>query len=348
MTRVLFICHNPPNGLRPRGAEHSVGAIMRYLMHEGMQVAAYHPNAVDDIRDGISYYNNDTSLTELVEWCDVVLTWGRAARDTMTYCRALGKPYILMVRWWRNVVPLGMEPETRIGDLMRRSVDREFAEYAAPVFRNASAVITNTEYAAGVIKRWHGITATVSYVPIPGQSVGQGNPDGALTIVTPEIYGELYLVSSLAPKLTGERFLIVNCPERLRARFESIGPNVHVLDYVPDMETVWAETKTLLVPVYENDICGTRRVTIEAMRHGIPVIATDRSGMNEKVPPPFLVPRDATSAWWMERIRDISDNYPVFSALAHDTFRAYDTPAQLSIFRDAIQQCTNKRVKMER
>lgn len=315
--KVLIACHKAVDGQELRGGETSVGIIAQYLQSEGFSVMATHRPA---------------EYTEAIKHADVVMTWGRAADQTAAHCRMHGKPLILMVRFWKNVAPrnaLG-----GFGDLMKRTIHKEFKDQKQHIFDTATAIITNTQYAAEVIEHHYGRKAIVSYVPVMGDV--KPKPYGkALTIITPEIYGELELVASLAPKMPDYEFKIVNCTASTAGRFESIGENVNAFGYM-DIEMVFDDTRILLLPIYENDICGTRRVTIEGFRHAVPVIANDRCGVSEKIPKKMLLPRLANSVSWIHKIHEIEENYQIYQALAANTFRDYNTPEQLAIFKREI------------
>jgi glycosyltransferase involved in cell wall biosynthesis len=238
-----------------------------------------------------------------------------------------------MVRFWRNVAALPA------GNLMTREVDQTFTSSKQMIFDTAKAIITNTYYSRKVIERWQPTAkgkVHVCYVPVMGEFEQSGDEKGALTIVTPEIYGELNLVRRLSEALPNERFLIVNAQYYNASQFKEI-ENVTVRNYM-EMDEVWSQTKALLVPVYENDVCGTRRTTIEAMRNGVPVIALNRCGMDEKVPSSMRVPGNATYQQWIERIKQINENYQTFQKLAKSAWEQYDTQKELERFEQILMQ----------
>lgn len=269
----------------------------------------------------------------VMDGCDVAITWGKPALRTAIACKEYRIPLFLMVRFWRNVGPLP------VGDLMSRPIDDSFVREKKTIFETAKAIITNTIYSKKVIERWQPTSkgkVHVCYVPVMGEFEQSGNENGALTIVTPEIYGELNLVRRLSEALPNERFLIVNAQYYNASQFKAI-ENVTVCNYM-EMDEVWSQTKALLVPVYDNDVCGTRRTTIEAMRNGIPIIALNRCGMDEKVPSSMRVPGNATAEQWVERIKQINDNYPTFQKLAKSAWKKYDTQAELERFEQILMQ----------
>lgn len=319
--RILIVCHKPITTATPRGGELSVGAIVDYLRKQGHEVET----------------SDEIPQTRRIVKFDLVGSWGAPAKETNKRSKTVGVPFFLMVRFWKNIAPLPA------GDLSSRTIDKHFTDLFAPMFQDAAAIITNSKYAKAVIHRWQpdAVGKThVSYVPILGEFKQSGNLDGALTIVTPEIYGEYMLVKELTPKLTNNHFQIVNADEMTRLKFADIAPSVVARGYC-DMQDVWARTKILLLPVYNNDICGTRRVTIEAFRRGIPVIAMDRSGMREKVPPTMLIRRNAGPAEWVMKIREIEKDYELYQRRARAAWERYDTSSELINFEKILLECVS-------
>lgn len=316
---ITLIYHKNPYTVEPRGGELSVRAIVEYLKGKGHEV-----------RFSNVPYNG------VIMGADLVLTWGRPALAVADVCKAHGIPLALMVRFWRNISPLPA------GNLMTRKVDDRFASRQKPLFETASAVITNTEYSKKVIERWHPSAkgkTHVSYVPIMGEFEQSGDNDGYLTIVTPEIYGELRLLQNLSHLMPNEKFLVVNASPHMQELLSQIR-NVTVCGYM-DMDEVWRQTKALLVPVYYNDICGTRRSTVEALRNGVPVVALDRCGMSEKIPEQMLVGHDASWSAWVDKINDINRNYNYFKSIAKRTWEKYDTLKQLEGFEKILLSCVS-------
>lgn len=331
---ILFSCHKHPyyafSG-RPRGAEKSMQIIMRYLRNEGFNVSAYSKWCSQETIEGVQFegYN----LREQIKKADIVLTWGNAAPETASICTEENKPYILMIRWYRLIQPIPPGP----GDLMTREIDQSFVNAHRYIFDNAKSVITNNHYAASVIKRYYGVDALVSYVPIEGDANNIANPNGYLTVVTPDKgLGEWQFINCILESMPREKIMVVNAEisrESILAQ-DKWGERLYNHPYTDDMTQVWSKTKILLLPVFDNDICGTTRVAIEAQQHGIPVIATDRCGISEKVD--NLVAKCNKIEDWVYMINYVSDHYKGWSKGCIENFKQYNTPAQLQIFKNEI------------
>ena len=323
--KVLFSCHRFPFEASPRGAELSMQSIIKYLQGEGFNVSGYKSDLPTGTYSGFPF--NTDSLEEMIKASDIVLTWGKAATMTAAMCIKHTKPYILMVRWWRNVQP----PPP--GDLLNRHRDKAHIEKHRFIFENAKAIITNSDYSTLVIESYYNTPAITSYVPIEGEADNIANPDGALTIVSPnQNLGEWQLAVDIS-KHTNEKLLIVNYPKGEELFYKAL-ENVELMPYVTDMKQVWRKTKILLKPIYHNDICGTTRVTIEAMQHGVPVIATDRSGLKEWAVN-LVSPRYDISEW-IEWVKVIDNDWLRINNQALDIFSRYDTHKNLAIFKKEI------------
>ncbi len=317
MRRVLLACHKPLAGdprfpdAKARGGETSVGGIRDYL-------AQYWPVAA-------MVRGHDNFSEHVGQMDDVVLTWGVAASEAMDACLIRDVPYIMMVRWWRNVAPLPP------GDLMKRDLDESFIEDHKKLFTNAAAVITNNRYAVKVLKRWYGIEAMVSYVAIPGNPTPGGDPKGPIIFVTdnkgvrgPETIRE---IAHLMPK---QRFLVVNALE------EYSEPNISTLPYQRDMDSIYRQASILINPIYDNDGCGTGRVMMEAMRHGVPPIGADRAGLMENGG--VSIPRNASPKKWAFTILKILGNYSSFQTRVRNSFAQHDAKGELDVYVNQIKR----------
>jgi glycosyltransferase involved in cell wall biosynthesis len=66
-------------------------------------------------------------------------------------------------------------------------------------------------------------------------------------------------------------------------------PNIRLIDSVDDIDEVYEQTRVLLVPTLCFEVFG--QATVEAMQHGMPVLASDSSGLREaKLGVPYLLP----------------------------------------------------------
>lgn len=307
--KILLVEHRDIFTQHPRGGEKSMKAIVAWMVRAGHEV------------DMVPWRSCPSSTD-----ADIVLSWGKGAIPAMECARESHRPFIMFVRFWRNVAPLPA------GDLMSRPVDHYAAATFFPLYDYASAIITNSEYAKKVIERWHPAAdgkVHVSYVPVTGEFQDVGHFTGKVLVFTPEIYGEVNLVDYLSNEFPGELFLFVNGIDDLDTmKLAYRKTNVECCAYMPP-ERVWIQAKVVLVPVYHNDICGTRRITIEAFQHGVPVLAMDRCGMSEKVPRDMLISPRGDYEEWKHKLSDLTNRYDHYEQLAKEAWDAYETEKEL-------------------
>lgn len=298
---------------------------MEYLS-QWHEVVAFVEGYSDEFNEGIRY--TGSNLRDEIRNCDLAFCWASTAHITAKKCIKYDKPYILMVRWFRLIQPLPP------GDLMKRPIDSLFVADHEYIFKNAFAVITNTNYVCEVIDRYYGVRAITSYVPVLGEPEKKGKKDGYITIVTPsQDLGEWPLIESVSEF---ENVLAVNCTDEEINRYSHL--KIRMLSYC-DMDWVWDNTSILLMPVYYNDRNGQGRVTTEAHRRGIPVIANNRCGMGEIIPEDHLLERNASPEDWILKIKEIRKNYSKHQNIALKSF--YPAEPQLEIFKQKVNEAKN-------
>ncbi|KKK46640.1 hypothetical protein LCGC14_3163210, partial [marine sediment metagenome] len=296
---------------KPRGGETTVGGIRDYL-------AQYWPVSA-------MVRGHDNFSEHIGQMDDVVLTWGVAASEAMDACLIRDVPYILMVRWWRNVAPLPPD------DLMKRDLDQSFIEDHKKLFTSAGAVITNNLYAVEVLKRWYGIEAMVSYVAIFGAPKPGGDPKGPIIFVTDNkgVRGP-ETIRGIARLIPEREFVVINAFE------EYSEPNISATPYQRDMDSIYRQASILINPIYDHDGCGTGRVMMEAMRYGVPVVGTDRAGLMETGGVSVL--RNATPEDWAATILKILSDYTGFQTEARDSFARHNAKAELDVYVNQINR----------
>ncbi len=318
LRRVVIAAHKPLAGdprfpdSQPRGGETSVSIIRDHLA---------------DTWPVLSIVSGADRFSDYFSESDVVVTWGQAAQEAHDIALPRGIPYILMVRWWRNVCPLPP------GDLSTRKIPDEFRASKQRLFDHAAEVIANNRYAAQVVERIYGRECKISYVPALGEITAAGNPHGPIVLVTDgKDLGAELIVMKLAKDMPLRRFMVVNAS---RPEIYSDYSNITVTPYQKSMDPIWREAGIMIYPNYRNDVCGTSRVAPEAMRFGVPCLANDRAGICEKGM--ISIPRDADVTKWEHTIETIYRNYRAFSDRMHFTFKYYNTPGQLAVYKDAVE-----------
>jgi glycosyltransferase involved in cell wall biosynthesis len=346
--KIMFVLHHHPYKWEPRGGEQSMQIIIEYFTALGYDVSCLVCNVKNKIEEtetinGVKYqvytrenFDNALSAAMKIEDPQCVVSYGRPAEAAAKSCMKLGIPYVVLVRWWRNVQP------TPVGDISK-DWNEDFINRNHTLFNFADSVITNNDWAANLLSSMYGICADRSYVPYVGPVGGTGNKHGKIVIPTigKDLDGEAFILR-LAKAMPSEQFLAINVPSGFNFIVETDDPNAKVdwpenlecRSYAEDMEAIWKETKILLYPVYKNDVCGTGRVCIEAMAHGIPVIVNDRSGIGEIGQ--LVIHRDAGINDWATKIMRVDHSYKKRSAEMLTAARKYDTYSQLDVIVNAV------------
>lgn len=105
------------------------------------------------------------------------------------------------------------------------------------------------------------------------------DPDGAIGMVNPALHKGVHIFWDLASKFPDEKFIsaggwAVDGPVT--------GPPNHTYyKHMPDMREFYKKLKLLLCPTQSNHIETFGRVVLEAMKYGIPVMASHKDGIVE-------------------------------------------------------------------
>ncbi|GAA1737667.1 glycosyltransferase family 4 protein [Luedemannella helvata] len=142
----------------------------------------------------------------------------------------------------------------------------------------------------------------------PGPHPALGRPDGLVGLVNPCAYKGLPVLLALADALPDTRFLAVagwgTTPDDLAAL--AARPNITVTDPVDDITEILARLSVLLMPSLWDETFGY--TAVEAMLHGVPVLASDVGGLGEaKLGVPHLLPVAPITAYTQ---REPGDPFP--------------------------------------
>ncbi len=164
----------------------------------------------------------------------------------------------------------------------------------AGLVQECAAIVAIGQHMAGYIKQYTGRQPVVIHPPIygPGPFASYGSFErGLITIVNPCAVKGISIFLALArrfPTLAFGALAGWGTTSRDRRQLEAL-PNVTLLANVKNIEQVLKRTRLLLMPSlwYE----GFGLSVMEAMLHGIPVIASDSGGLTEaKMGTRFVLP----------------------------------------------------------
>ncbi|HET9320416.1 MAG TPA: alpha/beta fold hydrolase [Bryobacteraceae bacterium] len=207
------------------------------------------------------------------------------------------------------------------------------------MLRRASAVVGVSQYVADYIRRESGIEAV--HVPISLLDPGPYEPLGRfenefVTLVNPCAVKGISIFLALAERMPHVRFAAVplwgtNVDDR---RTLEERPNISILPPVDSISQLLVRTRVLLVPSLWAE--ARSRIIVEAMLHGVPVIASNVGGIPEaKLGVDYLLPVRPI-AKYQERVDD--QMVPVADVPAQDIGPWYDALDRLLSDRGHYEQ----------
>jgi glycosyltransferase involved in cell wall biosynthesis len=176
---------------------------------------------------------------------------------------------------------------------------------AAQRVRDAAGVIVISNHVRDYVEEHLGVRATVIHPPMYGKEPFPrfGSFDrGYILMINPSIVKGLTIFAALAERFPNYPFAglagwgTTSSDRNLLARL----PNVTMLDTVPSIDDVLAQSRLLLMPSLWHE--GFGLIAMEAMLRGLPVISSDAGGLKEaKNGTNFVIP-----------VRPIEEFQPVF------------------------------------
>jgi surfactin synthase thioesterase subunit len=162
------------------------------------------------------------------------------------------------------------------------------------ILRCITTVVGVSQYVASYVQRWSGIPAV--HVPISLLEPGPYEPLGRfesefVTLVNPCAVKGISIFLALAARMPHARFAAVPLWGTNAADRHALGehPNITVLPPFDSIAQLVARTRVLLVPSLWAE--ARSRIIVEAMLHGVPVIASNVGGIPEaKLGVDYLLP----------------------------------------------------------
>jgi glycosyltransferase involved in cell wall biosynthesis len=309
--RVLFV--SPHSLLDPTsGASKNVAAMLQGLAQRGVPCGAVTATAFDrpefpDFRAwlkglGATYVGPPDGLRLITLEKDgvrhILFDVGPIARDKMTS--------IDEYRFFRTVRKLCRRTRPDVvftfgGLLLEREICRWLKLQNIPIvfcllnssyyerdpFELASAIITDSFATADLYKNRLGLSAENMALFIPGLENRRQSRGDCVTFINPTPHKGAIVFAGLVEKMqnSGARFLVINSRAKFSDFLSMAGLSQSLLNHVEclpvqsDMEPIYMRTKVLLVPSLWHESAGL--VALEALAHGIPVVASNCGGLPE-------------------------------------------------------------------
>ncbi len=168
------------------------------------------------------------------------------------------------------------------------------SEAKTAVLRQVDGAVGVSQYVADYMRRWGGIDAV--HVPIslldPGPYPDVGRFDNKfVTLVNPCAVKGIIIFTALAERMPEVAFAAVPTWGANESDLAALRrhPNIRILEPVDQIDRILERTRVLLVPSLWAE--ARSRIVVEAMLHGVPVIASNVGGIPEaKLGVDYLLP----------------------------------------------------------
>ncbi len=204
--------------------------------------------------------------------------------------------------------------------------DAEFKPTDLRVIADLSChIVCSSGFLAEKVSKVIGRQARVIYPASEWYFDTEGDPDGYVTMINPFQVKGIDTFLEIAQRLPLVKFLLLESWKlndtslaELEARLTQV-PNVRFQHRVPDMRSVYGQTKLLLVPsVWEE---GFGMVAVEAQSCRIPVIASARGGLPESVGDGGILIQDYRNVEeWVNAINEVLRDSSMFRELSNRAF----------------------------
>lgn len=154
----------------------------------------------------------------------------------------------------------------------------------------------------------------------------------------------LNFIVDLSRALPNEKFLILgNWARDPLPSAKLFGPNVKVEGWRPELRSIWKESIGLLYPSVWEEAFG--RLPLEAMAHGVPVLASDRGALSSTVGNGgFSLPLDIPQ--WIDAMNQVRSKPEVFRKKGFERVKEYLSRADQS--HRSFQELLETSVRVQR
>lgn len=258
-----------------RGVPVEIAAPGSYAFHHrGVDVEAMdfsiHPQIADRVAEFVETFQPD--------W--IVVSDGRRREFLEGALRAAPERTVMLVQTVNQLPfgPLALESDARQTEL----------------FHRVRAVIVISEFVRRYVERYAGRDPHLLRLPVYGEGPFEdfsNFAEGYLTMINPCVEKGLPIFLALAAERTDLRFAAVPTwgTDSGVLRALEAAPNIDILEPEDAIQGILGRTRILLAPSLWPETFGY--VVVEAMLHGIPVLASDIGGLSEaKLGVDYLLP----------------------------------------------------------
>ncbi|GAB3830799.1 hypothetical protein GCM10027610_019800 [Dactylosporangium cerinum] len=170
------------------------------------------------------------------------------------------------------------------------------------LLRRVAGVVAVSRAARDYVRVHGGLDATLIHPPVYGAGPWPASTGDAVTMVNPCGYKGLPILLGLADACPDVPFLAVPTWGTTAADRAALArrPNITIVPPADDLAAVYARSRVLLMPSLWDETFGY--TAVEAMLHGVPVLAADVGGLGEaKLGVPYLLPVTPISRYLPQR-----------------------------------------------
>jgi glycosyltransferase involved in cell wall biosynthesis len=211
--------------------------------------------------------------------------------------------------------------------------------FTRKILDSSTAVIANSNYLGDRYEEYYGIETETVYPFVNLEDYRVEETGDKILHVNPTEEKGIDTTLEVAERMPGEEFIVAGTTkkEEVKDRMAELG-NVKHLGYV-EMKKAYRQTKIALVPSKWEEPYG--RIPIEAGASGIPTVATSNGGLPESVGNQKLLVDSEDPERFVEKIREVEENYDEFSEKARKNSEEKSQEKQLEKFEE-IMNCVTE------
>lgn len=208
--------------------------------------------------------------------------------------------------------------------------------YTKKILNNSSSIVANSNYLGERYEDYYNIQTEIVYPFVDPDDYQVEDTGEKILHVNPTEEKGINLTLEVAEKMPEKEFIIAGTTkkDKIKQKMEELN-NVEHLGYVEDMKEAYRQTKVVLVPSKWEEPYG--RIPIEAGASGIPTIATPNGGLPESVGNKKLLVDSEDSENFVEKIREVEENYEKFSEKARKNSEEKSQEKQLQKFEELME-----------